>query len=171
MKKKNTNSIFIKDCAAAAFVQLCKKSSYQSISIVEICRRAGIGRTSFYRYFNRYDGKKDIIFYIVEKSWHKYLTLNEKKYIQNPELVFLEFLYDNKTAFIWLYQNGLFDIMFDIFYSTTVHESENDTPEIYNEAYLAGAIFGVVYHWCRRNFSDTPETIYLKLNTTDANEK
>ena len=75
MRKDNLTRKYIFE----SFYSLLNKQKYESITICDICKRAGISRMSFYRNF---DSKEDLLI----KSMGE-LTLYIKKSINNLEIV------------------------------------------------------------------------------------
>ena len=63
MKKNQT--LFLQLCLSDAFIALMKTQSYDTITIQSICDKAGVGRTTFYRYFNSKNGKENLIIFKI----------------------------------------------------------------------------------------------------------
>ncbi|MDS0527655.1 TetR/AcrR family transcriptional regulator [Clostridium sp. SHJSY1] len=164
MRRKNIDELFIRDCVAEALAQLAKEKSYNEISVVDICKRAGIGRTTFYRYFNNSDGKKDVVFYKISRAWGIYSENHPESIKTNLSQALMNYLYEEKEQFIWLYKNGLTDIIFEIFYVSTVMDPRKQAQNLYADAFLAGGLFGVVYQWVKDGFREKPESIIKQLS-------
>lgn len=49
----------------SALISLCREKQYQNISIAEICQRAGVYRSTFYRYYQ----SKDHLLHDIENSY------------------------------------------------------------------------------------------------------
>ena len=160
MRRKNVDDKFIKNCTLNAFKRLLDKKSYSEISIVEICKEASIGRTTFYRHFHEFDGKRDIILYWIGSTWSSFLESYAGNVTRNPSLVFLYYIESNKQLFSWLIREQLADLLFYVLFVTTkASESSNS----YQDAYLSGAIFGVIYQWVKDEFSKSADQIYEML--------
>ena len=56
------------DAITAAAITLFRERGFDEVSVNEICREAGIARSSFYRMFSN---KKDIIRYVLENTQNK----------------------------------------------------------------------------------------------------
>ena len=59
------NKLRLADAITQAAVQLFREQGFDAVTVHEICRRAGIARSSFYRVFSN---KKEIIRYVLEHS-------------------------------------------------------------------------------------------------------
>ena len=160
MRRKQVDEQFIKDCVAEALDQLMRDHSYQEIRVTDLCRRAGVGRTSFYRYFSGQDALYSALLYKIGRTWRSFSERNAGSAEKDPDLAFLEYIYEERELFQWLFKNQQYGAIFDIFYSTTVQDQRSETPETYHQAFLAGGIFGVLYQWAKNDFSIPPDQIY-----------
>ena len=72
---------------AMCFLELVKESSFDDISITELCQRASVPRNSFYRYFAN---KEAILKYLLEYSLHETMTKVVQTYhaAQEREMIF-----------------------------------------------------------------------------------
>ena len=70
----NTNS---KDYIVESLFVLLKSKKIGSIQVTEICKKAGVGRSTFYKHFNN---KSDIIYYYLLTLYYRYIEKN----IKNP---------------------------------------------------------------------------------------
>ena len=59
---KMTYNQTVKEAIAIALVQLMKRKNFEDISVSEIVKIAGVGRSSFYRNF---ESKKDVLSYYI----------------------------------------------------------------------------------------------------------
>ncbi|WP_160673938.1 TetR/AcrR family transcriptional regulator [Clostridium sp. C8-1-8] len=164
MRRKNIDEEFIRDCVAEALSQLAKEKSYNDISVVDICKRAGIGRTTFYRYFTNPDGKKNVLFYKIARDWGIYSEKHSESLKANSSQALINYIYEEKEQFIWLYKNELINIIFEIFYASTVMDPRKQNQTLYADAFLAGGLFGVVYQLCKNEFRENPEIITEHLS-------
>ncbi len=107
-----------------ALVELLKEKSLEKISIYEICERANINRTTFYKYYyTQHDLLDDVAndFFGVLSATDEYYELNEKNLTQALN-VFLE----KKDVFLVLV-NSMSDREFsDKFFSLPVVQQQFD---------------------------------------------
>lgn len=69
-----TSEEYTKFYIIQALFKLMNKEDYEKISIVDICKKAGVGRATFYRHFKN---KEDIIIYYFDHN-HKEFILKQK---------------------------------------------------------------------------------------------
>lgn len=85
---------------------LMEEKDFQSITIDELVKKAGVNRSTYYRHFH---GKEDIIFYFLDSVMCEYL---ESIRLQNPDLktyllkMFTHYLQYKKQMLI-IYHSGL----------------------------------------------------------------
>jgi len=63
------NGSIIRESLRIAFIELLKKKEYEEITVTELCKKAGVSRTGFYR---KYYDKKEIIDDIIETFLTEY---------------------------------------------------------------------------------------------------
>jgi len=159
MRRKNVNEVYIKDCISKAFHHLCQTRQYDQISIKDICLTAGIGRSTYYHYFPGERGKHDMILYHLFRSWEKYAESHPEEISQSVTDALSRYIYQEKEVFLWLYDNHLLELLFDVFYISTGPQDGEIPVFAYRKAFLAGGIYGIVYEWCKRRFDVTAEEL------------
>ncbi len=162
MRRKNQNSEFIKLCLADALLDLMNRKEYVKITVNEICERAGVGRSTFYRHFGSKAGKKDLIIYRLNWSYAKFCETTpyngkngdwNRRMIQflDSEKNFLKQVVDNDLPFVFVeWLAGLVENL------PTGNESEYAD---YVKYFVAFNYFGAVYPWIKEGFKRTPEEI------------
>lgn len=159
MRKKNQSVEFIKDCFAEALIILMKEMPYSEISVKEICNKAGIARTTYYRHFDNKDGKKNLLLYYVFRGWSIYAEPRQREIEKDFDIVFLHFIYENQDFYRLLYQNNLTEILIEICYKVFGPDEYTPKSLVYIKSYAACGSFGIIYPWIKSNFTDTPEYI------------
>ena len=161
MRKKNVSAEFIKLCYCIALIKLMETKDYHSISISDICKEAGFGRTSYYRYFS--NNKDELILFISRLKWEKYKQDNPELIKKDEGLGLLKHIYNKKYFFNLLSKQKLNSLIFEIFYEIFGRQ-ENEEPILsYGKAFFAGGYFGVTYEWIIHGCNDTPEEIQKKF--------
>lgn len=78
---KSNESAKRQDSIATVFCEMLKTSTYDDVTITELCKKANVPRNTFYRYF---DGKDSILQYLIEKCFTELLEfmmqMHEKKH-------------------------------------------------------------------------------------------
>ena len=162
MRKKNASIEFIKTCYALALIKLMKEKDYNNITISEICKEAGFGRTSYYRYFT--NNKDELILFISKLKWGECKNYNPEGAKKDEGKLLLNHVYKNKDLFVLLRKHNLNALIFEIFYDNFGRQKNDNEILSYGKAFFAGAYFGVIYEWIIEGCKDTPDTIQVKFD-------
>ncbi len=161
MRRKNVNNEFIKTCLSDALFYLLKDNDYSVITVNEICNKAGIGRTTYYRHFNNKDGKEQLVRHKITTDIVEYYRSHKKESEEDFDFVLLKQVYDNRKTYKLIKQNNLLSLLYDIFYE--IFNTYNKTSEGMNEYlkdFFVGGIYGIIYHWILTDFRDTPKELH-----------
>ena len=156
-ERKLTASV-IRESLSIALIELLKKKDYNEISITELCKRAGVSRTGFYRHY--YD-KSEIIDDIIEDLFEKYKAESRFRGGQNLNM---EEWYEKLFTFI----RGHFEllsVLMDKKFSQQFLVGVNNhllnmtPPNVIDMGHTliwAGALYNLVFYWIN---SDNPSKI------------
>lgn len=170
MRKAGQSTKFLMDCIAEGLLELMKEKEYSSISVSEICRRAGVGRTTFYRHFTEAGSKDDVLVYYAASLWADYCSDRKEQAEKDPWTTLMNFIYDNRDFFSNLNTGQLDHILFSIFYKT-MGPSKEDIPEIaFFKSFLAGAVFGITYNWVETGFRKSPAELAQSIAEIQASQ-
>lgn len=158
MKEKQT--IFFKLCLADALLNLMKNQNYESINVNTICDKAGIGRTTFYRYFDSKKGKDNLLVFKINYDWEKYWEdySSKLKAVDDSKKgsALLRFIYERKDFFTLLYNNGLTMAIMEMFETILCGNIPLGNNLSYIASYFTYGYFGIIYQWIKTSFKDTP---------------
>ncbi len=158
MRRKDVSTTFIKSCLAESFVQLLYEKEYSQISITDICKKAGFGRTTYYRHFT--NQKEGLLDYITESNFIEYKKKNESLFMENYDLAILTHIYDNRQFFICLKKQGLFYYVYKMLHQVLFCNKPDDTSGIrYINGIRSGWFFGVIDTWIEDEFDKTPAEV------------
>ncbi len=161
----NPNESFTKEAIGEAFLVLLNKKSYDDIKVVEIVNKAGVSRSTFYRFFNK-SSKKEILFEYILNLWKKYYEESKcKSNIEEGLYTLMNFSYHYKDIMLLLNKAGLTHIIYNLIYNMIDSNTLLDDEKIIISS-LAGSIYGLVNYWIENNFNKTPKDIidvFLKL--------
>ena len=159
MRKAGQSTKFLMDCIAQSLLERMKKKEYSEISISEICRHAGVGRTTFYRHFTANGTKDDVLIYYAASLWSDYCETRKEEVEKDTWGALMNFIYDRKEFFSAIGNARLEHVLFSIFYKT-IGPSEDDIPEIaFFKSFFAGAVFGITYNWIEAGFVKSPSEL------------
>ena len=155
--KKEESAKFLKLCLADALLKMMESQNFDSISVNAVCEQAGVGRTTYYRYFDKKSGIEDLLVFKIVYEAEAY----KQRHLQEAQVdwgkVFLDFVYENRALFRSMYKNGLVTSLMKAF------DALSDWPEERHSAYLRAffvyGFFGVVYQWIKYDFDETPEEV------------
>ena len=159
MNKKQELNMLIKESITAALLQMMQTKNIDEIPIVELIKKAGVARNSFYRNFT---DKKDIIhqkLVALIEEWSKdYETRNDPSFFSES---LIRHYYKYKDFYLLLYKRGLSDMIYEtIRYASKLDESKNNI-ERYTKSMIAGMVFGWIDEWMRQGMPESPEEITL----------
>lgn len=158
MSKDNN---FTKDCIKEAFIKLISENEYKKISITNITDKAGINRTSFYKFYETKDALLEDIKNRLFETTHYFVekfdnVKNRKEYIN--ELV--NTVYKYKTYIVALRNAKLLNN--NELYNTKVTNllyKKDNSLESYKRISDIGAITGIIIKWMENDFNLEPSKI------------
>lgn len=155
--KKESCTKFLKLCLADALLKMMETQNYDSINITAVCEQAGVGRTTYYRYFDKKSSKEDLLVFKLVHEWKTYNEKHKEEAAKDGTMEMLRFAYENRTLFRLMYKNGLVTAIMKVFDEVSDwHEEKNAA---YLRAFFVYGYFGVVYQWIKYDFDETPEQI------------
>lgn len=148
-----------RECIESALFLLMKKSDFQSISITDIIRKAGVSRSAYYR---NYTSKEDILTNIFRKAAETIVdALSEQMTQQNMfrcyHVLFTK-VYDNRTIFEIIEKA---DMIYQ--FQSAVNEkyllfiSSEPIEQHYRVLSWIGSVFNIIFGWMSRSYAETPE--------------
>ncbi|MDO4174105.1 MAG: TetR/AcrR family transcriptional regulator [Eubacteriales bacterium] len=158
MRRKSTTSSMMKSYIVDALLILMEEKDFQSITIDELVKKAGVNRSTYYRHFS---GKEDIIFYFLDCVMREYL---EKIRLQKPDLrtylcnMFMHYL-NYKKQMLVIYRAGLSMILLNVLEKYFHAQIDTSKPliEQYKVSFYIGGIFHHLLMWFSRDMQESPE--------------
>lgn len=166
-----------------AFILLLDEKDYEYITIKDICRKAGVNRSTFYLHYENINALvvetfvnllKDFLSYFPGRSTKDVLKNIEKGDKENllfltPEylLPYLNFIKNNKKLFsVFLKEGMVFDhtgayeglFKYIIDPVCTLFGVEEDEKQYYVHFFIEG-ILGIVKEWLKNDCSEMPERV------------
>jgi len=160
METDRRSTSIIRESVRIAFIDLLKKKDYDDITITELCRRAGVSRTGFYR--NYYD-KREIIEDVIEELFAVYRAESRFRGVQNPDMNewYRELFSFIREHFEWI--SILMDKNFSqqFLVAINTHLLKVTPEDIIDKGHTliwAGALYNLVFYWVN---SDNPSKIEM----------
>lgn len=162
---------------AHAFLSLLQEQSFAKIQITELCRRAGIPRKAFYRYF---DTKEDVILFLAEDTLHEMLMIAESEPLSrdlNPtyNVDIFRYLSEHRDLLLAMGSPECIGIFYTTFMSKVLqmeigfsHSTARSGQKEQAAVFTAAGFFNLLIYWQRRGFRQTPEEmgeLFQRLTT------
>ena len=148
-----------------ALLSLLREKPMQDISISEIVDAAGVGRTSFYR---NYEKKEDIvkkhIVDLIEKWDHEYKVSGKDS---NAELYgsLFQHLKDNADFYLLLKERNLMHLFLEVFLDRNGPQAEYPNEWAYATAFITYGTYGWIEEWINRGMQESAETMAELLSS------
>ena len=163
MGRRTETTEHLKECIANALIQLMNDTPIEKIRIQEITGSAGVGRMTWFRYF---DSKSDALVFKLQQLWKEWIgehPCSGRIGSQEHALWFFSFWYSIRPLLSLLYRQNQYDVLLRVFllYASIV---EGDLRrEQYHEMFFAYGMLGVVIEWTASGFRETPERLAALL--------
>lgn len=166
MRRKSTTSEMMKSYIVDALLILMTEKDFQSITIDELVKKAGVNRSTYYRHFT---GKENIIFYFLDSVMSEFLNkiqfqkLDLKTYLLK---LFAHYLTYKKQMLV-IYNAGLSIVLLKVlekYFHAQIDASQSLTEQ-YKVSFYIGGIFNHFLMWFSRDMQESPEemTAYALL--------
>lgn len=146
-----------------AMLTLLEKKPLADISISELCNKAGVGRTSFYR---NYEEKEDIIKTYIGNLFQDWMDKCKKapdlSVRETVRIVFSHFE-ANRKFYSLLNERGLVYLLKDIILDLCGFNPDQEIVAAYSSAYVGFFLYGWIEVWFRRGMKDTAEELITYL--------
>ena len=157
-KYEDEKSGIIRESVGEAILKLLQIRAFDDISVCDICRKAGVGRTTYYRYYGNKNGKEDAVYHWFINRWED-STEHRELSLSDTDEAFLSFVYSVRHELRLLRDNRLIHIL-DSFilhiYGPTGEEAAN-TGLYYVKYAGAGLWMGAIRAILYRDFGDSKE--------------
>ena len=148
-----------RECIESALILLMKETGFQSISITDIIRKAGVSRSAYYR---NYNSKEDILTNLFNRAAetivHALSTELVSQNMVSSYHVLFEKVLEIKELFEIIRMAGMvdeFQMAVNVKYLQAI---DADSPEDYYRVLSwIGSIFNIIFGWLQREYPETPE--------------
>lgn len=150
-----------KDYVIDAFFLLLADHDFYAVGVTSICKKAGVSRATFYRFFQ---SKEDIISAYFERSEFQFLSLHQPltPYTNPSEFIFACFsmLSQEKDKLLLLNERGLIHYL-----SSALNEgierdfAEHDRGDKALAYLYAGAVYNLEIYYLNNGAKETPQEL------------
>ena len=142
---------------AEGLLKLMSDKPYAKISVSDICEKAGVNRSTYYRHFYT---KEDIIRYyidgIMNSYLHKFRDSGDKLLENYLSIMFSEFL-QNKDNLLLIHRENLSYLLIDVLNKHFSFSDISDTADRFRTAYHIGGIYNDLLLWFSHGMKETAE--------------
>lgn len=139
-----------------AIFELLAEKSLHDIRVVDIIKKASIGKTTFYRYFGNKDAKKEALYCNLKIGFQECISRNPE--IENIEIIFEKYVWEIKNKLRILKREETLDIMDKLILS--IFGPADETSEDFYFKYTgAGLWMGMLRAIIAKDFQNTPSEI------------
>ena len=160
IKYTDEGSDEIRMSIANALFSLLKDNALEDIGVGEICKKACVGRTTYYRYFGSKSGKNDSLLFWLTYHWDE-LSKDCVLSAKDKDIMFLKYLYENKAKLLLLKSNNSIETL-DSFILYVYGPKEND-EDFYFKYAGAGLWIGLIRAVMMNDFNDDIEIVQKKM--------
>lgn len=162
---KNNQTAFLNLCLADALIKLMKTNDYEEITISELCATASVGRTTFYRHFDKKTNKEGLLIFKIIYEWERYKEKHEN--LERTKRASLtHYIYENRSLFTLLYERDLISVVMKTFEKLLPAEETYNKEQSYLISYFIYGYFGIIYQWIKYGFDETPEQVERHITAT-----
>ena len=144
-----------------ALSNLIESTDLEQITVSQLCKEAGINRTTFYKY---YTVPSDILQEYTENILKNVIYSDEQPYKTPYEymLNICRIVYENRQMMrAYFHARGN---LVQIFYSTLINHSSNlDYMADPVNVFISGGIGSTLMAWVHRDFAEPPETVAKRM--------
>lgn len=151
------SSKYIKRCIEDCLFLLMEEKPFAKIKVDEICKRAYVGRTSFYRHFQT---KEDVLLFSFIRMWQDWCDSHHveerKKFTLDNAETFFAYNLSIKNRLDVMYKNKLDTIILKSFEELMRDESD---VHGYETGFYGYGLFGILKEWWSRGFRETSDEV------------
>lgn len=152
------------------FLEMMKTSELENISVTELCKRAGVNRTTFYAcYEDVYDLAHKVVDYLLEQVDELYREEHENQFNSENWMKLLQHIYDHQLIYSICLKLGVGDLPireYDTRYAAKYFD--NKYMKYHIEFFRAG-FNRILRIWLDGGCQETPEEINYILKTEYVN--
>ena len=159
MARRTETTEYLKGCVADALIELMETTPLEKIKVQDITDRAGVGRVTYFRYF---ESKTDILSFKLMTLWYSWIDkypYPQKVGDYEHALWFFSFCYSIRPLLAILLKQGKHIILLDVFLRCITGIVPEAGRKRYLKMFTAFGLLGIVTEWIGSDFKETPEEL------------
>ncbi len=161
----NESNRLAKECIVIALIELMKVRDYDSITITEITRKAGVSRMAYYR---NYTSKDDILNKFIEEAGESIHSIVENHRADEEVYDYCYLLFDQlgryndigmvtyKANLGELILSAINKFMLKTYPPSGAPDEKAENASRYRRYFFAGAFFNVFTQWIKNGMRESP---------------
>ena len=166
---EESRTTFLKLCLADSLIVLMKDKPYQDIAVTDICAKAGVSRSTFYRYLDKDNPKEQLLSFRLMQGWCEFRMNAGNSGKRNRDL--LNYVYSIRNVVLLLADRGLIALVLEAFKIIVYPGTSEDKTSSYGLAFYSYGFCGIVHQWILYRFDETPEEVEKRLAVSMENGK
>lgn len=167
--KGSSSNRLAKECIVSALIKLSAKKPLSSITISELCSKAGVSRMTFYR---NYKSLEDIFGRHLTEVFEQYRNdadscseLSDGIYYDNAHMThYFNYLYDNRDFLDGLMRCGMGISFLNMLNEYILHKWQNYADK-YTLISFSGSLYNMFYTWQLNYYEDTARHLVKSLES------
>jgi AcrR family transcriptional regulator len=132
-----------------------------SIEVRALCEKAGVGRTTFYRYYGEKDGLGNLFKRSQRKQFEEYLLEHPVSEKENRDKRLLSYLYLKKDLLLSLEKFGEDGMLLDLLKTLVLTDPKRSYT--YLDSMGVGLWYGFLKCWTEEGMKDSTEEVQRKV--------
>ena len=146
---------YVTEHITTAMLALLKEKPLADISVRELCDRAGVGRTSFYRNFQE---KEDILKEYIRNLFQEWTgALTQARPLRELIQAMFSHFESHREFYVLLNERGLVSLLKDVILEQCGFHPELEAKAAYASAFAAYSLYGWVETWFLRGMRESAE--------------
>ncbi|QXE02578.1 TetR/AcrR family transcriptional regulator [Terribacillus sp. DMT04] len=169
MRKSRQDSLYSQQYIMEALSQLLEENDLEDITITDICKKAGVARVTFYKYYHSiYDVMNANVEVTVKSLIERHVIPTPYKDIRDVITNMMEELAANPTALKRQIDTNMSGILLDYFIYAIDKLAQSDA--FFNKdmdrasvLFVAGGMFSVITDWFKHDLKESPQSIAANI--------
>ncbi|MFP7254443.1 hypothetical protein CHH91_11815 [Virgibacillus sp. 7505] len=165
MRKSRQDSLYSQQYIMEALNQLLEENALEDITITEICKKAGVARVTFYKYYHTiYDVMNASVEVSIKRAIEQLSNINTTDNIQDVIADITAGIAANPTSLQRQINANTHGVILDYFIHAISRLSQADTvfSKKLNHSevlFIAGGMFSIIIQWFKNDLQESPQSV------------
>lgn len=143
----------------------------ESVSVIDLVRKAGVGRASFYR---NYSSTEDVLRQEYDRlmtEWSAQFDAGGENSYSRLLVSLLDFYRQHGRFYAALYRAGLSDIVMSTIVGTFHIDADTPNAAAYRQSSLAYMIYGWIHEWIQRGMQESGSELVAMIEQSQMSSR